>query len=249
MAEVSNKTVVALLAIALVITVVGTVVSVSKLNNMGGQYTVLTGAATTGTGTTSLTVQGVAAIVVNNASITLRTGYWNTSCSRLYSLFDTGNDTENDDYDADTHCWIDSTYSTLNISGNKAWHVINNTGTTIVNITANITASSTSGASALNGLNATEILCGAGNCPGQSSNALIRIYGAEHEAASCIQDILANAGTLADTTAATTVQTVCQRLGYEDAADELRTYFVMQVPNDVDQGAKAFTVTYSATAK
>ena len=46
MSEVSNRTIVALLAVALVITVFGTVVSVSKLNEMGERYAMLSGAAT-----------------------------------------------------------------------------------------------------------------------------------------------------------------------------------------------------------
>ena len=80
MADVSNRTIVSLLAVALVITVVGTTVSVSKLSSLGGSYEVLTGAATgTDTGTGTLTVSSVTEVTFNNATIAFGTGRVNNT--------------------------------------------------------------------------------------------------------------------------------------------------------------------------
>jgi hypothetical protein len=81
----SNKTIVALLAIALVITVVGTVVSVSKLNEFGGmsnQLSSLTGAATiSSTEQTNITITSATSITLANTSMNFGSGRVNSSCS------------------------------------------------------------------------------------------------------------------------------------------------------------------------
>ena len=246
MADVSNKTIVALLAIALVITVVGTVVSVGKLNSIGGRYSVLTGAATEGTGTTSITVQGTAALVINTSSITLYSGYYNTSCSTTFSTIDTG---ITDNNSRSVSCWV-NTSGTDNQSLNYKWHEIANSGTTAVNITAYVTASSTTGATS--SFNSTEILCGVQNCPSANANAIVRIKASNNESNSCSKSLQSGYSTyyasLLNTSGQTNV-TLCQSLNFDDSSDELNTYFYVQLPSDADQGAKGFTVTYYATAR
>jgi len=64
--DVSNKTIVALLAVALVISIAGTLYSVSELNKLGGTYTFMTGASGANVseqnGTTAVQLLGTAAI-------------------------------------------------------------------------------------------------------------------------------------------------------------------------------------------
>ena len=80
MADYSNRTIVALLAVALVITVVGTLVSVSKLNELGGTYTYLTGAATsTSTGQTNITITSTTSLTLANTNINFGSGRLNGS--------------------------------------------------------------------------------------------------------------------------------------------------------------------------
>ncbi|GEM_PF-1195675 len=84
MADYSNRTIVALLAVALVITVVGTVISVGKLNELGGTYnklTYLTGAAVdTSTGQTNITITSTTSITLANTSMNFGSGRVNASC-------------------------------------------------------------------------------------------------------------------------------------------------------------------------
>lgn len=242
MADVSNKTIVALLAIALVVTVVGTVVSVGKLNTMGGRYAMLTGAATEGTGTASITVSGTAALVMNVSSISLYAGYYPTACSTGFSKIDTAN--LESSVATTTSCWV-NTSGTDNQSRNRFSHRFANNGTTVINVKGQITASSTAGVSTLN---ATSILCGSANCPSQAANALIQIKAVNDESSTCTQGLNSSYTNLANITHTTNVS-LCSRMEYDDSNDELNTTFILQIPKDADQGAKQFTITYYATAQ
>ncbi len=247
MADVSNKTIVALLAIALVVTVVGTVVSVGKLNSLGGgSYSVLTGAVTESTGTTSITISGTAAIVLNVTAINLYSGYYNTSCTTTFSTIDTSI-TDNDS--REVSCWINIS-GTDNQTYNNQWHQLANDGTTALNITAYVTDSSTEGATSE--FNSTEILCGRNNCPSGNANALIRVKASNNESNSCNSALQSSYtspfNSLVSPTGQTNV-TLCQSLNFDEDADELNVYYYLQIPSDVDQGAKGFTTTYYATAR
>jgi hypothetical protein len=81
MVEISNKTIVSLLAIALVITIAGTIISVSNLTDLSK----LTGAATsTQTGHSNLTLNSVTSITQAHGSINFGAGYvnqTNTDCN------------------------------------------------------------------------------------------------------------------------------------------------------------------------
>jgi hypothetical protein len=79
MGDVSNKTIVGLLMVALVITVVGTVISVNKINSMDSGYLDLTGAATSTSGTTTLQVDSNTAIVGIVTALDFGNGYVNSS--------------------------------------------------------------------------------------------------------------------------------------------------------------------------
>ncbi len=246
MVNISNKSIVALLAVALVVTLVGTVVSISRLNSLGGQYGLLNAAAGTSLtekdGTASITVSGTAAIVMNSSSINLYAGYYPTSCSTGYSKIDTSLDETG--APTTTSCWV-NTSGVDNQTRNKAAHMIANNGTTVIQVTSYVTSSSTTGVSTLN---ATSILCGAGNCPAGAANAIVSIQAWNHESNSCTQGLASSKTALILPTSLQNV-TLCSRLEYDDSNDEINTTFVIQIPKDTDQGAKQFTVTYYATAQ
>ena len=246
MTHISNRTIVVLLSIALVVTVVGTVVSVGKLNSISGRYGVLTGAATEGTGTATITASGTAAITLNTANVTIYSGYYNTSCSTGYSTIDTS---AVDNNSRGQSCWINIS-GVDNQTANNKWHEIGNSGTTVVNITAYVTYSNTTGATS--SYNSTEVLCGSQNCPSGNANAIVRIKASNNESNSCSNALQSGYSTyyasLLNTSGQTNV-TLCQSLNFDDNSNELNTYFYIQLPSDADQGTKAFTVTYYATAR
>lgn len=225
MREVSNKTIVAFLMLALVLVVTTTFFGVNQLDNG------LTGAAIgtgVGTGTTNLTVEGIVGISVTDDVIEFGSVYVNGSAS--YGVLDsnashTGADMINT-----------STGTAVNIDD---WHVIENNGTVAVNVTMSTDQT-----------DARSYLCGTGNCPTTAgSDALVQVFATETgaEANTCssgLQDSYAT--TLTQQTAENV--TLCPRMEYGDSNDELRVYYRMQVPVDAAEGIKTLTTTYTAEA-
>ena len=88
MSDVSNRTIVALLAVALVVSVAGTMYSVSELGALGGSYTLLTGAVS-GNGTSQLEIDITAGLSVTDAGIDFGSGHTaknaTDSTSELYT--------------------------------------------------------------------------------------------------------------------------------------------------------------------
>ena len=82
MENVSNRVIVGLLVVALMVTVVGTMVSVNKLNQLGGTFRVLQGGVLTGaqSGSSNLTINTVTSLAASNNSLTFGTGRVNTTC-------------------------------------------------------------------------------------------------------------------------------------------------------------------------
>ena len=76
MKDVSNKTIVVLLAVALVITVLGTVVSVNKLSVLGGKFNLLSGASiSSSSGVSNLSISQLTSITNNVVAIDFGSGY------------------------------------------------------------------------------------------------------------------------------------------------------------------------------
>ncbi len=84
MNDISNRSIVALLAVALVITVIGTAVSVSKLDGLQNRYNVLTGAVTSSSssGQTNITITSTTEITLGNSNMNFGTGRVNATCSQ-----------------------------------------------------------------------------------------------------------------------------------------------------------------------
>lgn len=243
MADISNKTIVVLLAIALIITVAGTVVSVTKLSGLQTKYTLLSGAATTGTGTSSITVQGYASIAINDATVTFPTGYYNASCTYGYARLNTNSTNASS---GENFCWLNGSNiepwnGSLVMSANMTpdYHRIENNGSTVINVTLET-----------NETNASRYLCGAGRCASSTNggNASVTITVYQEESGSCGSGLLAGNTTILSNSSETNV-TICQDLNYENSADALNMTYMYSIPKDVDQGVKSLTITFTATAK
>ena len=83
MKDVSNKTIIILISLAMVVTLVGTAISVVRLNSLGGGYVVFTGAATqnTSVGETTITISQVASLTNVVNSIAFGSGSVASTCS------------------------------------------------------------------------------------------------------------------------------------------------------------------------
>ncbi len=229
MEDVSNKTIVALLAIALVVTVVGTIVSVSKLGDMGGKYALLSGAATTGSGVTEMTISGTTSIVVTDSAggINFGTGYVNASCTAGSAWI--ASDGEG------SLCWLNT--SGLIPAAVNDNHIVNNDGNGGIILTAAFAAIN----------NAESFLCEADNgC--QSTTAAVSIKSEVNagDTATCVSGhqtlytpILTNGGK--------NTVTLCTNMLSESTEDDLEINYNVTLPSDMPQGAKQQTVTYTGT--
>lgn len=92
MNDISNKAIVALLAVALAVTAFGTTLSIVKLNQfdqLKDVYQVVTGAATTtGTGTSTITIAQATSLTNQVSSIAFGSGYTNSSCGTSGCVMD-----------------------------------------------------------------------------------------------------------------------------------------------------------------
>ncbi len=85
MTDISNRTIVALLVVALMVTVLSTIISVSKLSQLGGKNNyfqmkvdLVTGAQ--GAGSSNLTITSTTSLTIANASMNFGSGRVNSSC-------------------------------------------------------------------------------------------------------------------------------------------------------------------------
>ncbi|MBI4981004.1 hypothetical protein HZC30_05620 [Candidatus Woesearchaeota archaeon] len=240
MEDVSNKTIVALLAIALVVTVVGTIVSVSKLGDMGGKYAVLSGAAVTDTGTTTLNLAGSVSIQMVDNAINFGNGYYNASCTGGYSDLNTtvtsiSTGTPGTKSGTMTsYCWINTTaFGTYD-----AHHILNN-GTTTFSL--NISTTTT---------DAEAFLCGgSGSCPSSAARVKTQFYSTEGGLATCssgVNNSLVDFLTY-DGAGDFPVYQLCGVYNFGDDRDESVVDYKLIVPFDAPSGAKTLTTTYTAT--
>ena len=84
MQEISNRTIMGLLFLALFLTIASTVIGVSKLNRLGGVYNLVTGAPSFSFGETNVTISSITALTLiggNGTAINFGTGFINSSCN------------------------------------------------------------------------------------------------------------------------------------------------------------------------
>ena len=75
------------------------------------------------------------------------------------------------------------------------------------------------------------------------TSAAQKFYSAENETSSCATGLIT-----AHTDMLTTDTTLCDKLLYIDASDELKIYYDLAIPNDAPQGNKTSTITFTATS-
>ncbi|MBU1111238.1 MAG: hypothetical protein KJ896_00530 [Nanoarchaeota archaeon] len=228
MNDVSNKTIVALLAVALVVSIAGTLYSVSELNDLGGTYMLLTGAATD-SGTATITIQGTADVTVTDAAIAFGTGYVNASCADGEAWISSDGE--------GSGCWLNTSGEVPAATDDS--HTVENNGTT--STTLSVTLSDT---------DAEAFLCEAvGGCTG-STTAAVYVKaedGGDGEAGACSSGLNTTYESIA-THDATTSQQLCAQFNPEAATDVLEVNYNLTLPPDMPQGLKTGTVTYTATA-
>lgn len=88
MQKISNKTIVLLLVLSLLITVVSTVFTIQKLNRFDQTFSVITGAPSFSFGETNITINSVTSLSLqtggNGTQINFSTGYVNGSCNACF---------------------------------------------------------------------------------------------------------------------------------------------------------------------
>ena len=163
MSDVSNKAIVGLLVIVLVITVCGTFISVSKLSKLGSNTFDIVGAASTGSGTTTLSIDYIVSIEMNGSTANFGHGYINqgNKSARVY--------TRNYSDSGSNQNW------TINSSSTANQMQIINDGNVDVNLVAT-----------QNLFDGEEWLCGSeAGCTQTDHVARLIVNATEHEANSC----------------------------------------------------------------
>ncbi len=142
MNHISNRSILALIAITLIISTVSTFISISKLDGLQNRYNVLTGAVTSSSssGQTNITLAATTSITLGMELINFGSGRVNASCD--YCNIDTDLHTATSYYSngsiilQDTHCCIGfNTSGNSNVDG----FTIENTGN--VNVSVGYTCS------------------------------------------------------------------------------------------------------------
>jgi len=179
--------------------------------------------AATDDGTVTLTQAGSAGITVDIALLQFGSGYYNASCTQGYSILDS--------LGVNSSCWTNTTA----FLGNGTYHVIENTGSTVMNITADTDQT-----------NAENLFCGSPGCAG-STDAEVAIETESNETGACNGGLTTPyAVILSDTIE--TLTSICSLLNFEDAGDAVMVYYKLIVPKQALVGAKTLTVTYEGIA-
>ncbi|MBT3297665.1 hypothetical protein HN385_01980 [archaeon] len=222
----NNKTIVALLAVALVISLTGTIMSVNEISELGGKWMVISGAVTssaTDTGNTTLEVLANVGLNLDDNAIDLGAGY-------VDGISSTGIITT----DGTVVSWKNSTGGTPTISDK---HTLNNTGSTTVNVTVSMDKDDSE-----------HWLCGASGstCPGD--NAQVDVKMTESAGDSCISGEQTGYVVLANTTSKNTVK-LCDSFKPTDGTDTFDVHFGLTIPQEAPTGTKTAIFTYIAEAQ
>ena len=246
MDEVSNRTIVALLAVALVVSVAGTLFSVSELSELGGTYNQLsnelTGAAgsegwNTSTGTSSVEISAVVSLALTDGVVDWGAGYVHPSHPRGIAFLDS-NKTINIPAESawvnDSTGWLENAIPgvALNKSSNM-WMVIENNGSTA--LTLNISADRS----------ADTWLCGNNiNC--NNKNAKLEVKAMNNETNACANQLktLYEGPHLAMNSGGGNNVTLCKQFDSNDGSDQLLIWFNASVPKEAQSGAHSITLTF-----
>jgi hypothetical protein len=243
----STKLLAGLLVLAVVVSVAGIALNLALIKTVSVPGVQVTGFSTSNqTGTVNFTQAGSAGILLTDDSVAFGGGYFNSTCTEDVSVLDSYDPEGTDGHYADPGCWINTTgtdgayYGTYMRSPANAsgldYHVIQNNGTTIVNVTVQPDK------------NAVDFVCGiGGTCT--PDNAQVDVKAENKEAVSCQDGSLQAAAyeKLSDETLNNSVG-LCNRLEFDDAKDEIKVFYKVTIPSDIGAGMKTMTVTYMAVA-
>jgi len=214
----TNKTLVWLLVVAIVVSIGSTLVTVSMLNSVDIPVMQVTGRAIDDTGEANVSLDIWAGLKVTDPTIPFGKGYFDTACSGNVAMMKSYN--ESHATDAWNSCWTNTTGYLVDTAGQADYHVVENNGTTVINVTmaADVTSEATT----------VTFFCGTGSCPqttGTDSNVTMRTH--ENESSSCG----ANGATFGawtevlTKTAENTGLGLCDQLQADDNADSLQVYW------------------------
>lgn len=164
MKDVSNKTILSLLVVALVVTVIGTTLSVTQLAKLGS-YSSISGAQTSEAANVTLTIEGTVSLDVSNNELAFGTGYFNSSCNSVGGGFQThfalaSNDTWNGSAGSqESSCFLNATG--IEPTGLNTTHNVSNNGTVNVNVSVAVDSN----------IDNASFLCGSNNESSCSSTA------------------------------------------------------------------------------
>jgi hypothetical protein len=220
MSDVSNRTIVALLAVALVVSVAGTMYSVGELGALGGDYAVLSGAiSTSSTGQLDFAVTSITGITLLDSDVSFGAGSVNST------------DNANNPLGSAEVCVMETDAGAASSSPRclGAWAtqsenglIIENTG----NSDADISYTSSDDAATLIG--------------GTLPQFEIKADCAEASGV-CVETIAAYAPVNTATTALVT------DLKHASATDAMAVDFRVSIPEDANVGAKSSTITFVAS--
>jgi hypothetical protein len=232
MEDISNKTILMLVMVALVVSVAGTMISLDRLTDYQNSYGFITGAATSNSqGNTTITNSGTVSITLADSSIAIATGYVNTSsaCNGVAVLNLFGGSNQNG-------CWLNTSDLPPANADLIDHHQVENDGTVLVNLTAYSTQ-----------LDAEDWLCGSvGGCT--SAVASVTLQSTDGESGSCNSNIASNT-TLLGSSSNSSVW-ICEGFDYLDSTDTINVSLIeLRIPSDAPTGTKTLNIVYEATER
>ena len=171
--------------------------------------------------TVGFTQAGVAGISLPDNIIDFGTGHYDGTCYLNYSILNSN---------TSKTCWINTT----TFPYEEEVHVVENIGSTVIAVNVSL----------INVTDAEQFFCDVSQGCLSSTDSRIRFAAANNETSSCISGLITSFQTLASDTANFSA-VLCERLGYPDSKDSLKTYIELQVPRDAIGGSKTLNLLYT----
>lgn len=179
-----------------------------------------------GSGTSRLEILSNVGITIDDALVDLGTGY--VTIGEDYAIIDTTNSSEQD--------WINENGSLNEIYD---FHILNNTGSTVSNITISVSDSDIN--------NAEEWLClESEGCP--SNYAKIEVLSEDHESFSCPVGLASSWKIIMNDTSKNDDVQICGNLLPMTNKNTLKVFYRVTLPTDVPTGQKSLNFIFYAEA-